>query len=549
MDGAYDLESLMGLLGDFGKYQAWQYSLHILSALTAGLNMMTLVTVAAIPDFRCKIPGVDVNNTFTILNDTLLAKYHPKLDSGKYDFCQLYNENSTTLSKCESYLWDPTYYQSSRAIEWEFVCDRRWMSAVAQAAYMFGVFTGAVVLGKMSDKYGRKPIFCWSAVLQLILGVGVAFTPEYYSFIFVRYLYGIFGSAGSYIPGFVLTMELVGPSKRSLCGMSFQAAFAIGIMLVASWGSFIKDRQILQIVYGCHALLLIGHIWLMDESPRWLWGNGRIRESVMIVKKALKMNGRSVNLDTAEFVSQGKTQTRPKEESSAAGAFDLFKSPNLRNKTLNVMLGWFANSIVYYGLALGTNSLEGNPYVNMFVMAAVEIPSYAIAVYLMDKWGRRSLTSCQMVIGGICCILTATISQVTVSMVFMFIGKFMIASSFAILYNYSAELFPTVIRSFAMGLGAMAARFSGTLTPLITLLDSFDPKIPSLLFAVVSIVSGFLIMFLPETLNKPLPQSIEEGETFGVGDTLFASLCGKGDADEPAGYDKKTESEQMQPLK
>lgn len=68
--------------------------------------------------------------------------------------------------------------------------------------------------------------------------------------------------------GFVLTMELVGPSYRSMCGVAFQAAFAGGIMLVAGWGALIKDRQILQIVYGAHAFLLIGHFWLMDESPR-----------------------------------------------------------------------------------------------------------------------------------------------------------------------------------------------------------------------------------------------------------------------------------------
>jgi MFS family permease len=96
---------------------------------------------------------------------------------------------------------------------------------------MLGVFTGAVTLGALADKIGRKKVFCWSATLQLILGVGVAFIPEYYSFLFVRYLYGIFGSAGSYITGFVLTMELVGPSKRTPCGVAFQAMFAGGIML------------------------------------------------------------------------------------------------------------------------------------------------------------------------------------------------------------------------------------------------------------------------------------------------------------------------------
>ncbi len=83
------------------------------------------------------------------------------------------------------------------------------MGAVAQSLYMFGVFTGCVTLGNLADKYGRKPVFCWSAVLQLIIGVAVAFTPEYVTFIILRYLYGIFGSAGSYITGWYSTPEKV----------------------------------------------------------------------------------------------------------------------------------------------------------------------------------------------------------------------------------------------------------------------------------------------------------------------------------------------------
>lgn len=75
------------------------------------------------------------------------------------------------------------------------------MIAIAQTLYMLGTFTGAITLGGLADKVGRKAIFCWSAILQLILGVGVAFIPSYIPFLIVRYLYGIFGSAGSYITG------------------------------------------------------------------------------------------------------------------------------------------------------------------------------------------------------------------------------------------------------------------------------------------------------------------------------------------------------------
>jgi len=39
-------------LGDFGKYQLRQFLLNLMSAFTAGLHMMALVTVAAVPDYK-----------------------------------------------------------------------------------------------------------------------------------------------------------------------------------------------------------------------------------------------------------------------------------------------------------------------------------------------------------------------------------------------------------------------------------------------------------------------------------------------------------------
>lgn len=179
------------------------------------------------------------------------------------------------------------------------------------------------------------------------MGVAVAFVPEYFSFLVVRFLYGIFGSAGAYITGFVLTMELVGPSKRTPCGVAFQAAFAGGIMLVAGWGALIKDRQLLQVVYGLHGLLLFAHWWIMDESPRWLWTQGRTKEAIDIVAKGVKMNKRGIGVDKEYFLQtrNNKPQRTVSEApKAAAGMSDLFKSPNLRIKTLNVCLCWFANS-------------------------------------------------------------------------------------------------------------------------------------------------------------------------------------------------------------
>lgn len=36
--------------------------------------------------------------------------------------------------------------------QWNYVCKYKWMEALAKSAYFFGVFFGAVTLGRLADK-------------------------------------------------------------------------------------------------------------------------------------------------------------------------------------------------------------------------------------------------------------------------------------------------------------------------------------------------------------------------------------------------------------
>lgn len=56
-----------------------------------------------------------------------------------------------------------------------------------------------------------------------------------------------------------------------------------------------------------------------------------------------------------------------------------------------------------------------------------------------------------------------------VSTCIILVSKFCIAGAFAIIYNYTVERFPTVVRNTAIGLGSMFARLAGGVTPLVNL--------------------------------------------------------------------------------
>ncbi|XP_050536358.1 organic cation transporter protein [Daktulosphaira vitifoliae] len=528
MGQSQNIDVLMGNLGDFGQYQLRQFLLHILSAFTAGLHMLVMVTVAAVPEYQCMIQNISLNESKP---SWVIAPQDRIYDK---ESCSVLNFANVT-TKCEQWSFNKTYYENTRAIQWNMVCDRKWMGSMAQMSYMFGVFTGAVVLGSLADKFGRKKIFCFSAVMQLIVSVGIAFVNHYWLYIFITYVYGIFGSSGAYISGFVLSMELVGPSVRSVCGILFQMTFAVGIMAVAGWGYLIRDIFLLQIIYGLHSLLLIPHIWLVDESPRWLWGQGRKEEALKIIQRALKINKKniSLSLDVDQMTSLEKENEEKKhikqEGDQSYSILDLFKTPNMRKNSLNVCLFWFSASFGYYGISLRSGKLSGNPYFTMFVMAAVEIPSYMFVIVAMDRLGRRFLNSSMMIIGGISLLSSAFFPPdplyQSISTIVVFVGKFCISGAFAVIYNYTVELFPTVVRNTALGLGSMFARLAAGFTPLVTLIDSYDKRAAIVIFALVTLIAGVLSTVLPETLNKTMPQTMQDGEEFGQGDTCFSTGC------------------------
>lgn len=94
----------MTSLGDFGKYQGFQFFLHILSAVTAGLHMLSLVTIAAEPDHRCFIPGVDTNDSIAAWNSSNILSAIPLNKDGKLDHCHMFSGNDTV--GCEKYVYD-----------------------------------------------------------------------------------------------------------------------------------------------------------------------------------------------------------------------------------------------------------------------------------------------------------------------------------------------------------------------------------------------------------------------------------------------------------
>ncbi|KAI8045773.1 organic cation transporter protein [Drosophila gunungcola] len=513
-------------LGEFGPYQKRIYYLLCLPAIVCAFHKLAGVFLLAKPDFRCALPFE--NGSSYDLPPHLWNLSYPQDEVCVYYDVEYSEEylngslprSSNATKSCSRYVYDQSKYLNSAVTEWDMVCSRSLLSATSDSLFMLGVLLGSFIFGQMSDKLGRKPTFFASLVLQLIFGVLAAVAPEYFSYTISRMIVGA-TTSGVFLVAYVIALEMVGSSYRLFAGVAMQMFFSVGFMLTAGFAYFIHDWRWLQIALTLPGLLFICYYWIIPESARWLLLKGRKDEAFVIIEKAAKENRVEIPSEIYEQlvdeVAEKKKQDELTASQPAATVFDLLRFPNLRRKTLLIFFDWFVNSGVYYGLSWNTNNLGGNQLVNFMISGAVEIPGYVLLLFTLNRWGRRSILCGTMMVAGVSLLATifvpADMNWLIIACAM--IGKLAITASYGTIYIFSAEQFPTVVRNVGLGASSMVARVGGILAPYLKLLGEIWRPLPLIICGALSLTAGLLSLLLPETLNKPMPETIEDGENFG----------------------------------
>ncbi len=99
-----------------------------------------------------------------------------------------------------------------------------------------------------------------------------------------------------------------------------------------------------------------------------------------------------------------------------------------------------------------------------------------MATIAMEIFGRKKVLFFLLIIGGISCIIPIFLPEsyrwlITVLTVF---GRSNISAAFSLIYVYSVEIFPTVLRSSGLGMCSMCSRIGGILAPQLIELVILD---------------------------------------------------------------------------
>lgn len=129
----------------------------------------------------------------------------------------------------------------------------------------------------------------------------------------------------------------------------------------------------------------------------------------------------------------------------------------------------------------------------------------------MDKIGRKKTLFLGMVGSGIFCIVSEFIQGDLLKTGTFVIGKMLITISFSCLYIFTIEVFPTNLRHRFFSVCSVAGRIGSILTPLTPILaQNVWSSLPLIIFSALSLTSAILLCSLPETLNRKLPDTVDE---------------------------------------
>lgn len=260
-------------------------------------------------------------------------------------------------------------------------------------------------------------------------------------------------------------------------------------------------------------ILLFCYICLLPESVRWLITRDRGEEAVKVLEKAARCNRLPTDNIADNVAALKKEQAH---EVVHSGRFsDLVQSKRMRTKIIVLSINWFVVANLFYGVAELMGKIGGNIYINVTVAGLVQLPGTAlcmvICTYLGNKYSLISAYVITFVPMFVMMVLPTTPHWPTI-----FCGCISMmgcSMNFSIIYLYTVELLPTVVRNVGMGITSMCARVGSMVAPYIMLSKYVSTWIPNIFFGTLPVVAGILtIIFLPETKNIEMPDTVEEAD-------------------------------------
>lgn len=397
--------------------------------------------------------------------------------------------------------------------------DSFWLGFTV-ASSLIGTVLGSLIVGKPTQKYGRKPILFLIAALYLLSAIGCAVVSSWFLFVFFRFVGGLAVGASSVVGPMYISEIAPAKIRGRLAGM-FQLNIVAGILvayltnyLLAGYGGEESWRYMLAVM-GIPAIVFFVLLFFIPESPRWLAVTGKIEEAREVFNKL----GQEEALQ--QVLDEQQKQDKHKKESLFNGKYNKPILYAMLLAMFNQLSG--INAILYY--APRVFEMAGFDRADAFQQSVfIGLANFIftiLAMTVIDRFGRKKL----LLIGAagmtIFLVLTATnlmnvsgANPLTLLYLVGFIACFAFSQG-AVIWVFIAEIFPNSVRSQGAAFGSfthwiMAAIISWVFPIIVE--GSPMGGVYSFVFYGVMMLLSFLFIWrvMPETKGKSLEQIEQE---------------------------------------
>jgi putative MFS transporter len=367
-------------------------------------------------------------------------------------------------------------------------------NGLISAASLCGILIGAVGLGSLSDRFGRKSMF---VVEMIIFTAFVALTVFCANFVsLVICLFGLGLALGcDYPTAHMIISENIPSTSRGklvLGAFAFQAVGALGgtavgyavLILVPNLTAW---RWMYATAVLPALLVTIGRFYI-TESANWLHSRGLTDRATLAASQLLKRNPQYPSgILLSEQAAAG--------ESHAGGSFLSLFQKRYRRATILASVPWFLQDLSTYGIGIFTPTIlaaalgKESDHVRSLqdviandILAArgaamitiLLIVGIVFAVLLADKLGRIRL----QIIGFVGCAVGLVLASLSVDVsgglkIILIFSGFMLFNFMTNLgpnaqtYLLAGEVFPTAIRGKGAGFAAAFAKIGAVATAFL----------------------------------------------------------------------------------
>ncbi|KAF0027841.1 hypothetical protein F2P81_020582 [Scophthalmus maximus] len=462
-----DVDDALQVVGEFGPYQKRAVAVLFLTQVSVRTNVVSSVSGSGVQLCVCVLQVYMACQSMLIV----LVGYTPeyRIEQQPEDG-ELQRQHVTFTEDVDSVV-----------TEWLLIKQQAYKVSLAGSLFFAGLLVGNVVFGPLSDKIGRRPVYLTGLFFEVVFGYVTVLAPNYEVFAASRLLVGLM-NGGIGLVCFVLTQEYVGKSYWALTGTLTSMSFAIGIALFGVLGYFVRPwRSLASVANSSGVLFFLLSVRVRTNLPDVVMvtdGEPVSSDRKVLCYMALR-NGNAAKHLVLQRVGAAKAGGR---DNGGAGVLQLVLHPVLRLRTMVLMYVCEAS---------------GSRFVNVAMYGLVELPAYPLCMYFINKqWaGRRKSLSSFLCLAGFACLCTMFLPENTGTLLsatsLALLGKLMVSAAFNIAYVYTSELYPTVIRNAGLG-------------------RAFHASMPFTVFCLSSLSAGCLGLLLPETLNSPVAETLEE---------------------------------------